>query len=95
MRSNYIVKTTTQFRKDYKAAEKSGKNMKLLEDVITKLALGIPLPEKNRDHALSGAWSSYRECHISPDWLLIYKQQNDILVLTLARIGTYSKLFGR
>ena len=77
MRSNYIVKTTTQFRKDYKAAEKSG------------------LPEKNRDHALSGTWSSYRECHISPDWLLIYKQQNDILVLTLARIGTYSKLFGR
>ena len=95
MRSKYIVKTTTQFRKDYKAAEKSGKNMKLLEDVITKLALGIPLPEKNRDHALSGAWSSYRECHISPDWLLIYKQQNDILVLTLARIGTHSKLFGR
>ena len=95
MRSKYIVKTTTQFRKDYKAAEKSGKNMKLLEEVITKLALGIPLPEKNRDHALSGAWSSYRECHISPDWLLIYKQQNDILVLTLARIGTHSKLFGR
>ena len=95
MKSKYIVKTTTQFRKDYKAAEKSGKNMKLLEEVITKLALGIPLPEKNRDHALSGAWSSYRECHISPDWLLIYKQQNDILVLTLARIGTHSKLFGR
>lgn len=95
MRSKYIVKTTTQFRKDYKAAEKSGKNMKLLEDVITKLALGIPLPEKNRDHALSGTWSSYRECYILPDWLLIYKHQNDILILTLARIGTRSKLFGR
>ncbi len=95
MRSKYIVKTTTQFRKDYKTAEKSGKNMELLEDVITKLALGIPLPEKNRDHALSGTWSSYRECHISPDCLLIYKHQNDILILTLARIGTRSKLFGR
>ena len=95
MKSKYIVKPTTQFRKDYKAAEKSGKNMKLLEEVITKLALGIPLPEKNRDHALSGTWSSYRECHISPDWLLIYKHQNDILILTLARIGTRSKLFGR
>ena len=95
MRSKYIVKTTTQFRKDYKTAEKSGKNMELLEDVITKLALGIPLPEKNRDHALSGTWSSYRECHISPDWLLSYKHQNDILILTLARIGTRSKLFGR
>ena len=94
MKSKYIVKPTTQFRKDYKAAEKSGKNMKLLEEVITKLALGIPLPEKNRDHALSGTWSSYRECHISPDWLLIYKHQNDILILTLARIGTDSKLFG-
>ena len=95
MRSKYIVKTTTQFRKDYKAAEKSGKNMKLLEDVITKLALGIPLPEKNRDHALSGTWSSYRECYILPAWLLIYKHQNDILILTLARIGTHSKLFGK
>ena len=95
MRSKYIVKTTTQFRKDYKTAEKSGKNMELLEDVITKLALGIPLPEKNRDHALSGTWSSYRECHISPDWLLIYKHQNDILILTLARTGPRSKLFGR
>ena len=95
MRSKYIVKTTTQFRKDYKTAEKSGKNMELLEDVITKLALGIPLPEKNRDHALSGTRSSYRECHISPDCLLIYKHQNDILILTLARIGTRSKLFGR
>ena len=95
MKSKYIVKTTTQFRKDYKAAEKSGKNMKLLEDVITKLALGIPLPEKNRDHALSGTWSSYRECYILPAWLLIYKHQNDILILTLARIGTHSKLFGR
>ena len=95
MKSKYIVKTTTQFRKDYKAAEKSGKNMKLLEEVITKLALGIPLPEKNRDHALSGTWSSYRECYILPAWLLIYKHQNDILILTLARIGTHSKLFGR
>ena len=95
MKSKYIVKPTTQFRKDYKAAEKSGKNMKLLEDVITKLALGIPLPEKNRDHALSGTWSSYRECYILPAWLLIYKHQNDILILTLARIGTHSKLFGR
>ena len=95
MKSKYTVKMTAQFRKDYKSAEKSGKDMRLLDEVITKLALGIPLPEKNHDHNLSGTWNSYRECHIAPDWLLIYKRHDHILVLTLARIGTHSKLFGK
>ncbi len=67
--TKYTVKPTTQFKKDYKLAVKRGLDIKLLEDVITDLAMGIPLPEKNRDHALSGNWTGHRECHILPDWL--------------------------
>ena len=71
--SKYTVKPTSQFKKDYKLAMKRGLDISLLEDIIAKLALGESLPEKNRDHALSGNWNGYRECHILPDWLLIYK----------------------
>lgn len=70
--SKYTVKPTSQFKKDYKLAMKRGLDISLLEDIIAKLALGESLPEKNRDHALSGNWNGYRECHILPDWLLIY-----------------------
>ena len=68
--SKYTVKPTSQFKKDYKLAMKRGLDISLLEDIIAKLALGESLPEKNRDHALSGNWNGYRECHILPDWLL-------------------------
>ena len=64
---------TTQFRKDYKLAKKRGLKIELLQDVIACLAMGEPLPEKNRDHDLSGDWAGHRECHILPDWLLIYR----------------------
>lgn len=67
--------------------------MGLLEDIIYLLAAGHPLPEKNRDHALSGNWSGHRECHIQPDWLLLYIIEEDILVLTLIHTGTHSNLF--
>lgn len=63
----YAVKTTTQFRRDYKRAMKRGQNMRLLDAVITALANGETLPAKNRDHALTGPWSEHRECHILPD----------------------------
>ena len=59
------------------------------------LSRGEPLPEKNKDHTLSGNWSGYRECHIQPDWLLVYCIENDILILTLSRTGTHSDLFGK
>ncbi len=62
--SKYTVKPTSQFKKDYKLAMKRGLDISLLEDIIAKLALGESLPEKNRDHALSGNWNGYRECHI-------------------------------
>ncbi|MDE7062103.1 MAG: type II toxin-antitoxin system YafQ family toxin [Lachnospiraceae bacterium] len=94
-KSKYIVKPTTQFKKDYKLAMKRGLQIELLEDVITTLAMGTTLPDKNKDHALTGNWAGHRECHILPDWLLVYRIENDVLVLTLSRTGTHSDLFGK
>ncbi len=74
------VKPTTQFKKDYKLAMKRGLKIGLLEDVVAALAMGEPLPEKNKDHALSGNWVGHRECHILPDWLLVYRIEDDVLV---------------
>lgn len=67
----------------------------LLDDIIQKPANSEQLPEKNKDHALTGNWVGHRECHILPDWLLVYRVENDLLVLTLARAGTHSDLFGK
>jgi len=92
-KTKYHVKFTSQFKKDYKSAKKRGLKVELLDDIITSLALGIPLPEKNKDHALTGNWNGFRECHIQPDWLLIYRVENDILTLTVTRTGTHSDLF--
>lgn len=72
---------TSQFKKDYKLAMKRGQNVNLLDDIIRLLAKGVPLPETNRDHTLSGNWISHRECHIQSDWLLVYRVDNDILVV--------------
>lgn len=88
----YTVKTTSQFKKDYKLAMKRNRNISLLKEVVTLLSMGEKLPEKYRDHALTGNWVGHRECHISPDWLLIYRIENDILVLTLSRTGSHSDL---
>ena len=94
-KTKYIVKPTAQFKKDYKLALKRHMKLELLEKVIKSLAMGEPLPEQNRDHALSGDWVGHRECHILPDWLLIYRIEDDVLVLTLTRTGTHSDLFGK
>ena len=83
------------FKKDYKRAIKRGLKIELLEQVVTLLAMGEQLPDKNRDHDLSGDWAGHRECHILPDWLLVYRIEDDVLVLTLARTGTHSDLFGK
>ena len=93
--TKYTVKITTQFKKDYKLAMKRGLKIALLEDVVTALAMGESLPEKNKDHALTGSWAGYRECHIQPDWLLIYRIEDDVLVLILTHTGTHSNLFGK
>ena len=88
----YEVKRTSRFKKDYRLAKKRGENMQLIQEIILKLADGEPLPEKNHDHALSGEWLGCRECHITPDWLLVYRKEDDILVLTLTRTGSHSDL---
>ncbi|MDR1001363.1 MAG: type II toxin-antitoxin system YafQ family toxin [Clostridiales bacterium] len=88
----YEVKQTIQFKRDYRLAKKRGQNLGLLQDIVLMLADGKPLPEKNRDHPLTSDWKGFRECHITPDWLLVYKSEDDILVLTLTRIGSHSDL---
>ena len=78
-----------------KVAIKRGLQIELLETVIETLAMGNTLPPENRDHDLTGNWRGHRECHIQPDWLLIYRIEGDVLVLTLSRTGTHSDLFGK
>ena len=70
-----------------------GHTPELLQEVLDYLVQEQPLPEKYRDHALSGNYADFRECHILPDWLLIYKVEEDILILTLTRTGSHSELF--
>ena len=90
---SYRVKLTSQFKKDYKLSKKRGKDMRLLDDIIRKLAVGEKLPEKCFDHPLSGNWEGHRECHIQPDWLLLYYYEDDVLVLSLSRTGSHSDIF--
>ncbi|MCI6753727.1 MAG: type II toxin-antitoxin system YafQ family toxin [Lachnospiraceae bacterium] len=92
-KTKYIVKYTTSFKKDYKRSIERGLKIEMLEDVVALLAMGEPLPENNYDHELTGNWTGYRECHILPDWLLIYCIDNNVLVLTLSRTGSHSDLF--
>lgn len=89
----YTVKPSTKFQKDLKRAVKRGYNIALLTDVIKTLANGEILPAKYRDHNLSGNNSNCRECHITPDWLLIYEITERDLILYLTRTGSHSDLF--
>lgn len=90
---NYQIKFTTQFKKDFKLAKKQGKADDELFCVIEKLSNGETLDAKYRDHSLSGNYTDCRECHIEPDWLLIYGIIDEALVLMLYRIGGHSDLF--
>ena len=91
--TKYKLKPTKKFQKDLKRIEKRGYKMDLLTEVLVILANGETLPEKYKDHALKGNYAGYRECHIDPDWLLIYKIQKDLLILALTRTGTHADLF--
>lgn len=82
-----------KFRRDYKRIQKQGKDVNLLLSVVDTLATEKPLERKYRDHAMSGDFIGHRECHIEPDWLLIYKVEQDALLLTLTRTGSHSELF--
>ena len=87
------VVLSNRFKKDLKNAAKRGYDLNLLDAVVSTLASQQPLPEKNRDHALTGDYIGFRECHILPDWLLIYRVYNEDLLLFLSRTGTHSDLF--
>ena len=89
----YGIVRTSRFKREYRRMQKRGANMELLHRVIELLAQGKPLPDKHRDHALEGSFSDARECHIRPDWLLIYRIEESVLVLTLMQTGTHSDLF--
>jgi len=89
----YQIEMTSRFKRDYKLLKKRGYDMSLLKEVIDFLADGIPLPARYVDHNLSGNYNGYRECHIQPDWLLIYRIEKDLLVLGLTRTGSHSDLF--
>lgn len=87
------VVLSTRFKKDLKTASRRGYNLELLNDVVDKLASGQQLPEKNKDHELSGDYVGFRECHVAPDWLLVYRVVEEDLILYLMRTGTHSDLF--
>lgn len=89
----YQLKPTSKFKQDLKTAKKRGYDLSLLQDVLEILASGEPLPEKYRDHNLLGNYKGCRECHITPDWLLIYEVSESQLVLYLTRTGSHSDLF--
>ena len=89
----YDVQFTNQFKKDYKLAKKQNKNLDKLFKVIDTLANGDTLDAKYKDHELTGNYKGTRECHIEPDWLLIYEIHEDILILLLSRLGSHSNLF--
>ncbi len=90
---SYKVQWTCKFKKDYKLCQSRGYDINLLDEVILLLAKGKNLPKKYKDHNLTGQWKDFRECHIKPDWLLIYSIENDVLTLTLTRTGSHSDLF--
>ncbi|WP_346666117.1 type II toxin-antitoxin system YafQ family toxin [uncultured Mailhella sp.] len=83
----------SQFKKDYKRVLRRGCDPQLLASIITMLANREALPAANRDHALTGNYKGMRECHIQPDWLLIYQIREEALILVLARTGSHSDLF--
>ncbi|MDF7638127.1 type II toxin-antitoxin system YafQ family toxin [Lactobacillus sp. ESL0791] len=89
----YQVKFTKQFKRDFKLARKQDQDIEKLYQVIEQLAEGKQLKEQFKDHRLTGEYSGTRECHIAPDWLLIYKLDDEILVLILTRTGSHSNLF--
>ena len=89
----YDIVFTSKMKKDVKLMKKRNKNLNLLVDILDKLAQGEVLPAKNKDHQLSGSWQGFRECHIEPDWLLIYRIDNSELILFATSTGSHSDLF--
>ena len=89
----YSIIETNKFKNSLKRCAKRGYNKNLLKEVINMLAKGEQLPAKYNDHKLHGKYKNCRECHVEPDWLLVYKIEDDKLILTLTNTGTHSDLF--
>ncbi len=87
------IRYSNQFKKDYKLIKKRGYNIEKLKEVINLLVQDKRLPVKYREHYLTGNYKEFKECHIGPDWLLIYKTENELLTLTVLRTGSHSDLF--
>ncbi len=90
---NYKIMYTTRMKRDVKLMLKRGKDLKKLENVLSLLAEGKELPRKHFNHNLTGRLSDFKECHIEPDWLLLYRVDEDVLVLTATATGSHSDLF--
>ena len=88
----YTAETSSQFRKDIKKAKKQNRKMEPLKKVMETLLQGLELDQKHKDHPLVGNWKGSRECHITPDWLLIYTVMKG--VIRFERVGSHSSLFG-
>lgn len=93
MMIKYKIRITTKFKKQYKLAKKQRHDFDTLEKVISILASGEKLPAKYRDHPLKGEYINCRECHIEPNWLLVYEIVEDVLILYLTELGSHSDLF--
>lgn len=91
----YRIEFTNKMKRDAKLMKKREKDMSKLTNVLELLAAGTALPQSFRDHRLTGDLSDFRECHIEPDWLLIYQFHDDVLTLTATGTGTHSDLFGK
>ncbi|WP_325200865.1 type II toxin-antitoxin system YafQ family toxin [Oscillibacter sp.] len=87
------IRYEKSFKKDYKRVKRRGYDIELLENVLELLARQEPLPPKYKDHALTGEYKGFRECHITPNWLLVYEIHDQELILVLTRTGTHSDLF--
>lgn len=92
-KTKYEVRFTSAIKKDMKKVEKRHYDLSLFAEIVEKLANGLSLDEKHHDHELEGNWKNHRECHIKPDWLLIYQIKDEVLILELSRTGTHSDLF--
>lgn len=89
----YQLEQTGQFKKDIKLAKKRGLDMQFLDEIVTSLVEKGMVPQKNKPHKLTGNYKGFWECHVQPDWLLVWAQDDTIKLITLTRTGTHSDLF--
>lgn len=90
----YSAEYTNQFKKDYKRCVKRGYPMRNLQIIVEDLLAGVPLAPRHRLHSLSGDWLDFEECHVKPDWLLVFKREEKAKVLVFSNTGTHSDIFG-